>query len=420
MEVVKIEGPSKLEGSVKVQGSKNAALPMLAACVITGSKTVLENCPKISDINISISILRNLGCTVQRRANKLIVNSEGISSYRIPEEKMKCLRSSFLFSGALLARFGKVSCTYPGGCNIGARPVDIHLDAFRKLGVSVRTDGADIECTADSLRPADIVLRFPSVGATENIMILASSIEGTTRIYGAACEPEIEDLQTLLCRMGARINGAGTPVITVTGTHSFKDAEHRIMPDRIDAATFIAAVGCTGGETELFDVNAHHISPFIALMRQCGMGIYINRSGTVTAVKNKRLCGGIFARTMPYPGFATDMQSLLTAALSLSDGVSIVQENIFENRFCMCKALAKMGADIRVYGKTASIRGVRQLTGTDADACDLRSGAALAAAMLAADGVSHLGGIEFIDRGYEDFIPRLARLGAKTERIELS
>lgn len=419
MEIMRIEGPSHLEGTVKIQGSKNAALPMLAASVLTGGVTVLENCPEITDINASIGILRSLGCTVSRHGGRLIISSDGELSSEIPDEMMCRLRSSFLFAGALLARCGRVTCTYPGGCRIGARPINLHLDAFKKLGVDVKGDGEVIECKAGTLRAADIQLSFPSVGATENIMLLSAVIEGTTRIYGAACEPEVVDLQRLLCKMGVRVSGAGTPYVEICGTRSFKDAHHRVMPDRVDAATFIAAAGCCGGEIELTEADVHVMSPFIALLRQCGMNFYPHRNGSLTVIKGKRLRGGVCARTAPYPGFATDMQSLLTAVLSLSEGVSLIREDIFENRFCMCSALSSMGADINISGKTASIRGVRRLRAAAADACDLRSGAALAAAMLAADGVSQLSRIEFIDRGYEDFIPRLRKLGAKAERIEI-
>lgn len=418
MEIIRIEGPNQLEGSVKIQGSKNSALPMLAACVITSGVTVLENCPKITDTDESVGILRNLGCSVKRRGDKLIICSDGEITPYIPEERMCRLRSSFLFAGALIARCKKAVCTYPGGCKIGARPIDIHLDAFKRLGVDVKYDGTNIECTAESLRPADIYFRFPSVGATENVMLLASAIEGTTRIYGAAREPEVEDLQRLLCKMGARVRGAGTSCIEVTGTKNFKDVHHRVMPDRIDAATFIAALGCTGGEILLTEADMRLMSPFIAMLRQCSMSFYQHRDGSLTAVKSKRLRGGVYAKTAPYPGFATDMQSLLTAVLSLSEGVSLVREDIFENRFCMCPALCAMGADIYINGKTASMRGVRRLNAADCTACDLRSGAALSAAMLAAEGVSHLSGVEFIDRGYEDFIPRLRKIGAKAERNE--
>lgn len=419
MELIRIEGPSRLEGTVKIQGSKNATLPIMAASVINGGTTVLENYPDISDISMSVSILRSIGCTVQHKFGKMIINSSQITSSHIPNDKMCRLRSSFLFSGALLARCGKVICTYPGGCNIGSRPIDIHLDAFKKFGVKVDLHDSVIECRAEKLKAADVVLRFPSVGATENIMLLASAAKGTTRIYGAACEPEITDLQNFLCRMGVDVSGGGTSVVIVTGTKEFKNVNYRVMPDRIDAATFIAAVGCAGGEIELDDANLRYISSFAAAMRKCGMKIHQIKKDRLLAVRDGRLRGGINIRTNPYPGFATDMQSLIVAVLCLSDGVSTVSENIFENRFCMCDALKKMGADVNVCGKTACIKGVEHLIASDADACDLRSGAALAAAMLAADGVSYLGGVNFIDRGYEDFVPRLVKIGAKAERIEI-
>lgn len=416
MEFFKILGPTRLEGEVDIQGSKNAALPMMAAAVMSGGKTVLENCPDISDIRASVDILQSIGCAARLEKNTLYINSSGeIKSY-IPSRLMRRLRSSFLFTGAILARCGRVSTAMPGGCNIGARPVDIHLEAFKRLGASVNITPECIECTADKIAPCDVHLRFPSVGATENIMIFSAVSDGVTRIINAACEPEIADLQNMLNSMGARIHGAGTPVVTIKGVPSLGDTHYAIMADRIAAATYLTAAACTQGCISLKGASARHISPYISVLRQCGMHIYALRD-EIIAEKNARLSGGVCVRTKPYPGLATDMQSLVMSAMTLSDGVSTIQENIFENRFNLAPKLVKMGADIEISGRTASIRGVRKLRAVSANACDLRSGAALALAMLAADGQSELGSIHYIDRGYENFKERLTSLGAHIERI---
>lgn len=417
MKVMKIHGPSVLEGCVNIQGSKNAALPMMAASVMNGGRTVLENCPDISDIRDSINILKSIGCTARYEKHTLTIDSSGRISHYIPSELMGKLRSSFLFTGAVLSRCGAVKVSLPGGCNIGARPVDIHLDAFKKLGVDVREDGFTVECRLDKIKPCDVRLRFPSVGATENIMLLCARSDGTTRIINAACEPEIVDLQRMLNSAGAEISGAGTPVVTIRGVKKLRDTTYKIMPDRIVTATYLTAAACCGGTVELSGAVAKHLSSYIALLRQCGMGIYVS-GDKITAVRKGRLSGGVIARTKPYPGFATDTQSLVMAAMCFADGVGVIQENIFEDRFRLAEILSQMGADISISGRTASIRGVKHLGAVKAEACDLRSGAALAAAMLAAEGDSELGGIHYIDRGYEDFSENLISLGAQMERIE--
>lgn len=417
MKVIRIHGPSILEGSVNIQGSKNAALPMIAASVMNGGTTVLENCPDILDIRNSIHILRDIGCGANYENRRLTINSTGNVKSYIPSELAGRLRSSFLFSGALLSRCKKVVISLPGGCNIGMRPVDIHLDAFKKLGVNISEKDDEIECTLQKIIPGDVFLRFPSVGATENIMLLCARSCGTVRIFNSACEPEIVDLQNMLNSMGADISGAGTPVIKIKGVKTLKDVNFKIMPDRIVGATYLAAVACAGGSIRLDDVASGHLSSYIALLRKCGMKIHIYKD-KLFAERKGRLSGNVIARTMPYPGFATDMQSLFMAIMCFSDGISVIQENIFEDRFKLAEVLGKMGADISILGKSASIRGVNNLKGINAEASDLRSGAALLAAMLAADGESELRGIHYIDRGYENLSENLISLGAQIERVE--
>lgn len=417
MKALNIHGPTCLDGCVNIQGSKNAALPMMAAAVMNGGRTVLENCPDILDIRNSVDILNSIGCSAVYENHTLVVDSSGEIKHYISKELMEKLRSSFLFTGAILSRCGKVEVSFPGGCNIGARPVDIHLDAFKKLGVNVCEEECSIRCDFEKISPCDINLKFPSVGATENIMLLCARSNGTTRILNAACEPEIIDLQNMLNSMGADISGGGTPVIKINGAKRLCDTKYKIMPDRIVAATYLTSLACCLGKLELKETAANHLSPYIALLRQLGMKIHIYND-KIIAEKNKRLHGSIIARTKPYPGFATDMQSLVMAAMCFCNGIGVVQENIFENRFKLADILSKMGADINVSGRSASIRGVKKLDGINAEACDLRSGAALMTAMLAAYGDSKLYNIHYIDRGYENFSENLISLGAKMERIE--
>ena len=417
MEIFKIQGPTFYKGKVRVQGSKNAVLPMLASSVIIRGVTVLEDCPDISDVRDGIEILRYIGCSADLNNGVLTVDSTGEVLNTIPEEFMNRTRASLLFCGALLARCGEFKLWQPGGCNIGLRPVDIHLESFRRLGATVETGDRAINCRMDKYTPCHITLRFPSVGATENIMIMASGLSGTVRIINAAREPEIEDLQNMLNAAGARITGAGTGSVTVTGTGSLNGVNYRVMPDRIVAATYLSDLACSRGNIEMENVNPLHIAGYINILKKCGMDIE-SSPGVVRASKTERLKGGVTVSTKPYPGFATDMQSLLMGVLSISDGVSLIRENIFENRFCLASELVRMGADIRIYRRTASVRGVRNLRPVNAAACDLRSGAALAAVLMGCEGESQLANICYLDRGYEDFCENFARLGASIERVE--
>lgn len=417
MEVFRICGPTVFKGQVEVQGSKNAVLPMMAAAVAATGVTVIKNCPDISDVHDAMEILRCIGCRAEYSSGTLTIDSSGEINSIIPSDIMSRIRASFVFTGALLSRCKGFTVSHPGGCNIGLRPVDIHLDALRTLGATVEISPSEISCTADKLKPCDISLRFPSVGATENIMILAASLDGTTRIINSAREPEINDLQDMLNSMGAHITGAGTSVIVIKGTSSLCGTQHTVMSDRIDTATYLTALACSGGSLTISNADACHLQSYINILKKCGMEINI-RHGLIEAQKTGRLKGGITLVTAPYPGFATDMQSLAMTALSLSEGVSLIRENIFENRFCLARTLVEMGADIRIYRRTASVRGVRSLNPVTASVCDLRSGAALAAAMMSCEGESMLGCIHYIDRGYEKFEQKYTSIGAHIERIE--
>lgn len=417
MEFFKISGPTEYEGSVKVQGSKNAVLPMMAAAVAVKGVTVLKNCPDISDVHSAADILRELGCTATFSDGVLTIDSSMDLHSKISASFMGRLRASFIFTGALLARCKEFTASKPGGCNIGLRPVDIHLNALRDLGAVIELSPMGIRCRADELKPCSITLRFPSVGATENIMILAACLNGTTRIINAAREPEIEDLQNMLNACGAHINGAGSSVIVIEGSENLHGTCYEVMPDRIDTATYLSAVACSKGRLTITDAKPMHLINYINLLKGCGMDISFT-DGTIYAEKKNRLKGSVNVSTMPYPGFATDMQSLLMSVLSVSEGVSLIKENIFENRFCMSETLCNMGADIRIYRHTASVRGVRNLMSAHGSVCDLRSGAALAIAMMGAKGTSQLSDICYIDRGYEYFEEKYKSIGAHIERVE--
>lgn len=417
MEIFRIQGETSYSGKVRVQGSKNAVLPMLAAAVVNQGVTVIEGCPDISDVRDSIEILKYIGCDATLQDGVLTINSQGEISNTIPREFMNRTRASVLFCGALLARCKSFKLWQPGGCNIGLRPVDIHLESFRRLGATVETDDSSISCRLGTYRPCDITLRFPSVGATENIMIMASGFKGTVRIINAAREPEIVDLQNMLISSGVSVTGAGTGSVTIKGASSLDNVTHKLMPDRIVAATYLGALACAKGSITLENVNPSHLGSFVNILKKCGMDIECSQ-GVINAEKTKRLKGGINVSTRPYPGFATDMQSILMASLSTSDGVSLIKENIFENRFCLASELIRMGADIRIYRRTASVRGVRNLRPLNGVACDLRSGAALAAVLLGCEGESTLGNIHYIERGYENFCENFQSLGAQIERVE--
>lgn len=419
MSVIKIRGGRPLSGSIAVQGAKNAVLPILAACVINGGRSVIHNCPRLTDVEISLDILRHLGCEVNFEDGTVIVDSSNITEYSIPDELMRSMRSSVIFMGALLNRKGRACASYPGGCNLGHRPIDLHLKAFRKLGIIIEEDHGNIHCTSYGLTPCQIFLEFPSVGATENIMLAACRGKGTTTIINAAREPEIVDLQEFLNSMGADVRGAGTDVIEIRGVLEFHDCEHTVIPDRIAAATYMAAVTVAGGRAEIKNVIPNHISAFIAVMRECGASVTV-RDNSVFISAPKYIRPVKMINTLPYPGFPTDAQSLVMTVMSVARGTCIIKENIFGGRFTHAGELARMGADISIADKIAVVRGVRSLSGCDVSAADLRSGASLAVAALGALGETTISNVCYIDRGYENFEQTLRGLGADIERVDIS
>lgn len=419
MSVIKIRGGRPLSGSISVQGAKNAVLPILAASIINGGRSVIHNCPDLTDVRISIEILRHLGCEVSFENNTVTVDSSDITGCSVPDELMRAMRSSVIFTGALLNRIGKAQISYPGGCNLGHRPIDLHLKAFGKLGIMIEEEHGSMRFTADNITPCQIFLEFPSVGATENIMLASCRGSGTTTIINAAREPEIVDLQAFLNSMGTRIKGAGTDVIEIQGVSEFHDCEHTVIPDRIAASTYMAAVVMAGGNAEIKNVIPNHISAFIAVMRECGASVIV-RDNSVLIYAPKYIRPVRMINTLPYPGFPTDAQSLVMTVMSVARGTCMIKENIFGGRFTHAGELARMGADISIADKIAVVRGVRSLSGCDVSAADLRSGASLAVAALCAKGETTISNICYIDRGYENFEQALRSLGADIERVDVN
>ena len=411
-----IKGGEKLEGIVKISGSKNAALPILAATVLNVGKTTLYNVPNIQDTQMMFKILETLGGKVEKKKNKIIIYTSKINKFEIPEELMHKMRSSVILAGALLGRYKKAIFSYPGGCDIGSRPIDLHLRSFEKLGINVVQNYGNIICDAEKIKGEKIDLDFPSVGATENAILASVLAEGITTITNAAREPEIIDLQNFLNKMGAKIIGAGTNEIQITGVKKLKDISYNIMPDRIETGTFLCLAVATKGNLILENTNAEHITPVITKLQEADCKIEIEKN-KIKINSNKKI-KALDIKTMPYPGFPTDMQSVFSAMLTTAKGTSIIVENIFENRFKYTQELNKMGAKITVEGKSAIIRGVRKLYGANVKATDLRGGAALVLAGLSAKGVTKVDDIEYILRGYENFDKKLRNINADIQMID--
>ena len=411
MSQITIRGGKTLEGTVSVQGAKNSVLPLLAAAILHPGITVLYRVPRLSDVDASIRILRHLGCKVRWEADALVVDASVISRGDIPDHLMREMRSSVIFLGAILARLGWAEMSYPGGCELGPRPIDLHLSALRKLGAAVEESGGSLRCQAQRMEGREITLSLPSVGATENAILAACGAEGETLILNAAREPEIVDLQRFLTAMGHRVGGAGSSTICVIGRSDTRDTVHTVMPDRIAAATYLAAVAAAGGEVELLDINYRHLSTVTAALHEAGCQIH-GEEGRIILRSRERLRSIGAIRTAPYPGFPTDAQAILMAALLRSRGASVFVENVFENRYRHVDELRRMGADISVAGRVAVVTGVERLSGAELRATDLRGGAAMLVAGLCAEGETHVGEIHHIQRGYEEPVRHLAGLGA--------
>jgi UDP-N-acetylglucosamine 1-carboxyvinyltransferase len=417
LESYHITGGNTLEGEYRLKGAKNAVLPILAATIISGRTSRIKNCPRLSDIRTMVSILQEMGCRVSWDGNEIVVDSSPVNSFCIPQNLMKKIRSSVFLMGPTLARCGQVVLSNPGGCAIGKRPIDIHLAALRLLGVDIKEKDGLLECSAKHLKGAVIPLSFPSVGATENVMMAAVMAEGETRILNPAREPEIVDLQNYLVSCGANITGAGSEEIRIVGGLPLHETEYKPIPDRIEAGTLFTAVAATGGKVLLKEAVPDHMDSVLNCLTEAGCrvqkderSVYLEAPDVLRAVSP--------VETQPYPGFPTDMQSQFMALMCLSKGTTKITETIFENRFKHVAELNKMGADITVEGRTATIRGVERLQGRRVAAADLRGGAALVIAGLAAEGETIVENIHHIDRGYDRLEDSLKGLGAQIERVE--
>ena len=417
MAILAVDGRRRLSGETAVQGSKNAPLPILAGTLLCADECIVHNCPDLSDVEASLSILRYLGCSASRDDGTLAVDTRGMVRSDIPEELMHRMRSSIIFLGALVARTGRARMSYPGGCELGPRPIDLHLSSLRRLGVEITDEHGELVCTApEGLHGAGIALPFPSVGATENIMIAACTADGTTIISNAAREPEISDLADFLNACGAHIDGAGESTVMIDGVSRLHGAVHAIIPDRIVAATLLCAAAVTRSDITLRRVIPSHLSSIIPIFEQSGCEAEFCGSDLRFCAPYK-LRSSKLIRTMPYPGFPTDAQAPMMSVAALCDGITVFVENMFESRYRHVGELCRLGANIRVEGKVAVVDGVRRLLSANVAAHDLRGAAALVVAALAAHGRSEISGIGYLERGYERFELVLSALGADIKKI---
>ena len=411
-----IIGKSPIRGEISVQGAKNAVLPILAATIMTEEVCVIDNCPYLRDVDKTILVLRGLGSKVMQTDHTITVSDNGYCDCEICETLMRQMRSSIIFLGAILTRCKKAVLSMPGGCPIGQRPIDLHLKALKKLGVKIKEEHGFIYCYADKITGADIHLDFPSVGATENIMLASVMAQGTTTISNAAREPEIKDLANFLNSMGAKITGAGESQIRIEGVCELHGTRYRVMPDRIVAGTYLIAAAITGGDITITDAEPDNMNAICDTLIQMGANLDIG-DNKIHIMSADRLKAVEIIRTMPYPGFPTDIQSPFMSLLSVANGTSILVENIFENRFRHVDELVRMGADIKVSGRTAIIKGVDELYGATVRARELRGGAALVLAGLCANGKTIVDNTEYIDRGYERIEECLSKCGAHIKRV---
>ena len=419
MEKLIVKGGNRLVGAVKTSGAKNAVLPIIAASILGTTPSHLDEVPMLEDVHTISEVLKCLGLAVEcsPEKNVLDIDSTEITSYEAPYELVRTMRASFLVMGPLLARIGKARISMPGGCAIGARPIDIHLKGFEALGVKIEQGHGYIEASApEGLKGTSIYFDFPSVGATENIMMAASLAEGTT-LENAAEEPEIVDLANYLNKMGAKIRGAGTDTIRIEGVEKLHGADYTIIPDRIEAGTYMIAAAMTGGDIVVENVLPEHQKPLIAKLREAGAVVEENIDKVRVIGKNPLKAVSI--KTLPYPGFPTDMQAQMMAMMVIAEGRSKVTETVFENRFMHVVELNRMGAQISTEGRSAVIDGPCKLTGCDVRATDLRAGAAMILAGLVAEGTTRIGDLHHIDRGYENIVAKLKNLGADIERVDV-
>jgi len=411
-----LSGGRKLHGEITVQGSKNAALPLIAACLLNKDKSVIHGCPDLSDVRAAVDILNCLGCKAEFKDGMVICDSSFADKHIIPEFLMNKMRSSVMFLGSMISNFKRAVLSYPGGCEIGARPIDIHIEALKKLGVDIFECENQLNCLTGGIRPQKIVLPFPSVGATENIMLATACSNGQTVIENAAKEPEIVDLQDFLNSMGADVSGVQSGRIVINGVGKLKSVEYKVIPDRIAAASFMCAALATDGNILLNNVRPEHLSAVTVALRKSGAKIEETKN-SISVKRGKYFSGIGSLETEVYPAFPTDAQPLLTACMCLAEGKTVLREKIFTDRFRHVPYLNNMGADIKVFGDTAEINGVSGLRGDMLLAHELRGGAALVVAGLSAKGKSTVGNINYIDRGYEKLEETFKSLGADIQRV---
>lgn len=414
MDKLIVRGGTCLRGTVKVSGAKNAVLPIIAAALLSDGTCTLQDIPNLADVATICRVIEGLGARVSRGEKEITISIPDLKDVEAPYEYVRLMRASFLVMGPLLARTGRAVMPLPGGCAIGTRPIDLHLKGFKALGAKIIYGHGCIEAVSGGLKGSQIYLDFPSVGATENLIMAACLARGNTIIENAAEEPEIVDLVNFLNAMGARIKGAGTKIIRVEGVPSLGGAVHTVIPDRIEAGSFLTAAAITGGDILVDNVICDHLKPVTAKLREAGIRVEENENSI--RVSSARELQPVDIKTMPYPGFPTDMQAQLMAVLCLARGTSMITETVFENRFMHVNELKRMGARIKIEGRTAVVQGVPRLTGAPVKATDLRAGAALVLAGLAAQGYTEIGNVFHIDRGYDRLEEKLRGLGADIKR----
>lgn len=418
MSKIIIEGARRLKGEIKIQGAKNSILPILAASLATQSQCVIHGCPRISDVSTTLKILEHLGCAVKFEGDTVVVNAENITKNNIPNLLMREMRSSIIFLGALISSVGSAEISLPGGCELGPRPIDMHIEGLRQLGLRVDEGHGILKCSnEDGLDGCNIALSFPSVGATENLIIASVKARGTTVINNIAKEPEIMDLVAFLNSCGAKIEPRGEGTLVIEGVKKLHGTEYSIIPDRIAAVTYMSAAAVTVGDLLLKNVVKEHIGAVIPVFEEAGCTIETNYKNSLRIIAPTRPYFNRMIRTMPYPGFPTDAQAPVMAMSCLADGTSVFVENIFTNRYKHVGELLRLGADIKVEGRVAVVEGVKRLSGTEVTAMDLRGAAALVVAGLGADGTTKISGLSHIDRGYENLENNLESVGASIKRV---
>lgn len=406
---IKITGPTKLRGEIEVSSSKNAVLPILAAALLSDKEVIINKVPNINDVEVILELIKEMGVTVEKTEDKLSIKSTTTIA-NPPYELVRQIRASFLVMGPLLAKQGQVKVSLPGGCAIGTRPIDLHLKGFAALGANIHLSSGDVVAQAKKLYGNHVYLDFPSVGATENIMMAATLAEGTTYIENAALEPEIVDLANFLNMMGAKVKGAGSNVIKIEGVEKLNEVNYTPIPDRIEAGTYMVAAAATRGEVNIKNVIPEHLKAITAKLMETGT--IVEEYDNNVIIKGTNMIKPVYIKTLPYPGFPTDMQAQFMTYLCCTTGSSVITESVFENRFMHVPELLRMGANIKIEGRTAIVKGIPKLTNANVKATDLRAGAALVIAAMAAEGDTTISNSQHIYRGYEDIINKLKNLGA--------